>query len=455
MKSHFSFDPDLIARYDRPGPRYTSYPTAVQFHADFGIEDYRAAAGRSRALSLYFHIPFCDTICFYCACNKIATKDRSKSEPYLQAMDREMAMQAAIFNQEQPVEQLHWGGGTPTFLNHEQMRWLMQRTGEHFNLLDDDSGEYSIEIDPREVQSDTLAVLREIGFNRMSIGLQDLDEQVQLAVNRVQSAELTFGVMQQARNLGFRSVSLDLIYGLPHQTLASFSRTLDAVIRERPDRLSIFNYAHMPERFKPQRRIEAGDLPEPQTKLDILQMAGQKLQDAGYVYIGMDHFALPDDELAQAQEQGHLYRNFQGYSTHAHCDLLAFGVSAIGSVGNTYAQNVKDLDSYYAAIERDELPIERGLVLTRDDLIRRDLISELICQFRLDLDTFGERWNIDARDYFASEIEKLQPMQSDGLVEIDEKGIQVTDPGRLLIRNVCMVFDVYLEQAKARFSRVI
>ena len=455
MKSHFSFDPDLIARYDRPGPRYTSYPTAVQFHADFGIEDYRAAAGRSRALSLYFHIPFCDTICFYCACNKIATKDRSKSEPYLQAMDREMAMQAAIFNQEQPVEQLHWGGGTPTFLNHEQMRWLMQRTGEHFNLLDDDSGEYSIEIDPREVQPDTLAVLREIGFNRMSIGLQDLDEQVQLAVNRVQSAELTFGVMQQARDLGFRSVSLDLIYGLPHQTLASFSRTLDAVIQERPDRLSIFNYAHMPERFKPQRRIDAGDLPEPQTKLDILQMAGQKLQDAGYVYIGMDHFALPDDELAQAQEQGYLYRNFQGYSTHAHCDLLAFGVSAIGSVGNTYAQNVKDLDSYYAAIERDELPIERGLVLTRDDLIRRDLISELICQFRLDLDTFGERWNIDARDYFASEIEKLQPMQSDGLVEIDEKGIQMTDPGRLLIRNVCMVFDVYLEQAKARFSRVI
>ena len=455
MKSHFSFDPEMIARYDRPGPRYTSYPTAVQFHEGFTVDDYRAAAGRSGALSLYFHIPFCDTICFYCACNKIATKDRSKAEPYLQAMDREMAMQAEIFNQGQPVEQLHWGGGTPTFLNHEQMRWLMKRTGEHFGLLDDDSGEYSIEIDPREVQPDTLSVLREIGFNRMSIGVQDLDARVQLAVNRVQSAELTFGVMRQARDLGFRSVSLDLIYGLPHQTLESFGRTLDAVIAERPNRLSIFNYAHMPERFKPQRRIDAADLPAPQTKLDILQMAGQKLQEAGYVYIGMDHFALPDDELALAQEQGHLYRNFQGYSTHAHCDLLGFGVSAIGSVGNTYAQNVKDLDSYYAAIGEGRLPIERGLVLSRDDLIRRDAISELICQFRLDFEAFGSRWDIDAREYFAAEIEKLRDMERDGLLGIDDAGLRVTDPGRLLIRNICMVFDAYLDQARARFSRVI
>ncbi|HHI76874.1 MAG TPA: oxygen-independent coproporphyrinogen III oxidase [Gammaproteobacteria bacterium] len=455
MKSHFSFDQDLIARYDRPGPRYTSYPTAVQFRDDFTVDDYRAAAGRSRALSLYFHIPFCDTICFYCACNKIATKDRGKSEPYLRALDREMALQAAIFNQGQPVEQLHWGGGTPTFLNNEQMRWLMARTREHFDLLDDDSGEYSIEIDPREVREDTLAVLREIGFNRMSLGLQDLEPAVQQAVNRIQSAEQTFGAMRRARELGFRSVSLDLIYGLPRQTLASFERTLDAVIAERPDRLSIFNYAHMPERFKPQRRIDAAELPPPQVKLDILAMAGEKLQDAGYVFIGMDHFALPDDELALAQEKGQLYRNFQGYSTHAHCDLLAFGVSGIGSVGNTYAQNVKDLDSYYAAIERGELPIERGLVLSRDDLIRRDLIGELICNFRLDLDEFGRRWAIDARDYFAPELERLAPMQADGLVTLDDKGIRVTDPGRLLIRNICMVFDAYLEQAKARFSRVI
>lgn len=455
MNSHFSFDPELIARYDRPGPRYTSYPTAVQFTPDFGVDDYRAATGRSDALSLYFHIPFCDTVCFYCACNKIATKDRSKSEPYLQAMDREMIMQAELFNQGQVVEQLHWGGGTPTFLSHEQMRWLMGRTREHFQLLDDDSGQYSIEIDPREVHPDTLAVLREIGFNRMSIGLQDLDETVQRAVNRLQSAELTFGVMRRAREQGFRSVSLDLIYGLPHQTLASFEDTLEAVIAERPDRLSVFNYAHMPERFKPQRRIDADDLPDPQVKLDILQMTGKKLQDAGYVYIGMDHFALPDDELAQAQEEGHLYRNFQGYSTHAHCDLLAFGVSAIGSVGNTYAQNVKDLESYYTAITENRLPLERGLILTRDDLIRRDLISELICQFRLDFKAFGRRWDIDARQYFAEELVQLQPMQTDGLLFLEESGVRVTDVGRLLIRNICMIFDVYLEGSTQRFSRVI
>ena len=457
MKSHFSFDLDLIRRYDKPGPRYTSYPTAVQFTDGFTVNDYRNAEGRSDALSLYFHIPFCDTVCFYCACNKIATKDRSKAEPYLQAMDKEMAMQAALFDgaEKQPVEQLHWGGGTPTFLNNEQMRSLMARTGEHFNLLDDDRGEYSIEIDPREVQDDTLEVLREIGFNRMSIGLQDLEERVQLAVNRPQSAEQTFGTMSKARKLGFRSVSLDLIYGLPHQSLQSFARTLDRVIEERPDRLSVFNYAHMPERFKPQRRINAEDLPPPQEKLDILQMAGQKLQDAGYVYIGMDHFALPDDELAQAQAKGQLYRNFQGYSTHAHCDLLAFGVSAIGMVGNTYAQNVKDLDSYYAAIENDQVPLERGITLNRDDIIRRDIITELICQFDLDLDTFGSRWQIDARDYFKNELERLLPMQDDGLLTLDKRGIHVTDVGRLLIRNICMEFDAYLEQAKARFSRVI
>jgi oxygen-independent coproporphyrinogen-3 oxidase len=331
----------------------------------------------------------------------------------------------------------------------------MQRTREHFNLLDGDRGEYSIEIDPREVQDDTLEVLREIGFNRMSIGLQDLEEQVQLAVNRPQSAEQTFGTMRKARELGFRSVSLDLIYGLPFQSLESFGRTLERVIEERPDRLSVFNYAHMPERFKPQRRINADDLPPPQEKLDIMQMAGQKLQDAGYVYIGMDHFALPDDELAQAQDEGHLYRNFQGYSTHAHCDLLAFGVSAIGMVGNTYAQNVKDLDSYYAAIDKGELPLERGLTLNRDDIIRRDIITELICQFDLDFDAFGKRWQIDTRDYFKAELERLVPMQEDGLLTLDDKGIHVTDAGRLLIRNICMEFDAYLEHAKARFSRVI
>jgi oxygen-independent coproporphyrinogen-3 oxidase len=411
MNSHFSFDIDLIRRYDKPGPRYTSYPTAVQFTDDFGVDDYRKAEGRSQALSLYFHIPFCDTVCFYCACNKIATKDRSKAEPYLLALDREMAMQAAIFNQGQPVEQLHWGGGTPTFLNNEQMRWLMERTAQHFSLLDDDRGEYSIEIDPREVRDDTLQVLRDIGFNRMSIGLQDIDERVQLAVNRPQTGAQTFGTMDKARQLGFRSVSLDLIYGLPHQSLDSFSRTLDEVIAHRPDRLSVFNYAHMPERFKPQRRINAEDLPPPQEKLDILQMAGDKLQQAGYVYIGM--------------------------------------------VGNTYAQNVKDLESYYAAIDQGRLPLERGLALNRDDLVRRDLITELICQFELDFARFGARWQLDPREYFAAELQRLLPMQDDGLLVLDDAGIHVTDAGRLLIRNICMEFDAYLKPAQARFSRVI
>lgn len=455
MNTQFSFDADLIGRYDKPGPRYTSYPTAVQFTDAFTVDDYQAAARGDTALSLYFHIPFCDTICFYCACNKIATKDRSKSDPYLLHMDKEMAIQAGMFNQGQVVEQLHWGGGTPTFLNSEQMRWLMKRTGEHFTLLDDDTGEYSIEIDPREVQDDTLQVLREIGFNRMSIGLQDLQEDVQRAVNRLQSAETTFGVMDRARDLGFRSVSLDLIYGLPHQTLASFERTLDEVIARRPNRLSVFNYAHMPTMFKPQRRINADDLPPPQEKLDILAMTGEKLQNAGYVYIGMDHFALPEDELAQAQAKGELHRNFQGYSTHAHCDLLAFGVSAIGMVGNSYAQNTKDLDTYYAAIDKGELAIERGLLLSRDDEIRRDLITELICQFGLDFERFGKRWDIDVRNYFAAELERLLPMQEDGLLSLNDKQIKVSDAGRLLIRNICMEFDIYLDHSKARFSRVI
>jgi len=457
MTAKFTFDVELITRYDQAGPRYTSYPTAVQFTDSFSVGDYQQSAANSTtpALSLYFHIPFCDTICFYCACNKIATKDRTKVASYIQHLDQEMAMQADLLAENRVVEQLHWGGGTPTFLNSDEIRDLMGKTAKHFHLLDDDTGEYSIEIDPREVAGDTLSVLREVGFNRMSIGLQDLDEQVQRAVNRVQSAEQTFGVMQQARDLGFRSVSLDLIYGLPHQTLASFERTLEEVISHKPDRLSVFNYAHMPKMFKPQRRINEADLPDLQTKLDLLQMAGRKLNEAGYAYIGMDHFALPDDELALAQQKGQLYRNFQGYSTHAHCDLLAFGVSSIGSVGNAYAQNTKDLETYYAAIDAGKLPLERGLLLTRDDEIRRDVISELICQFALDLPSFGQRWNINASEYFADELQRLKPMQSDGLLSLSDNGIQVSDAGRLLIRNICMVFDIYLKDSPARFSRVI
>ena len=455
MTDNFVFDQALINRYDRAGPRYTSYPTAVEFHNDFTMRDLLKAEGHSKALSLYFHIPFCDTVCFYCACNKIATKDRSKTEPYLKALEQEMLMQANLLDWQRPVEQLHWGGGTPTFLSDEQMVWLMSRTKSLFNLLDNDEGQYSIEIDPREVSSTTLRTLREIGFNRLSLGLQDLDERVQIAVNRVQSAELTFGVMQQARELGFKSVSLDLIYGLPHQSWTSFEKTLDKVIEARPDRLSVFNYAHMPTRFKPQRRINEADLPSSAEKLEIMHKAGEKLQAAGYIYIGMDHFALPDDELALAQKEGHLHRNFQGYTTHAHCDLLAFGVSSIGNVGNTFSQNVKTLDEYYAAIEQNTLPIERGLVLNRDDLIRQDVITQLICQFALNFNQIDQEWGIQSTDYFADELIALEQMQNDGLLELSEDALRVTQPGRLLIRNICMVFDKYLPEAQHRFSRAI
>ncbi len=423
MTDNFVFDQELINRYNRAGPRYTSYPTAVEFHNGFTTRDLLKAEGHSKALSLYFHIPFCDTVCFYCACNKIATKDRSKTEPYLKALEQEMIMQANLLDWQRPVEQLHWGGGTPTFLSDEQMVWLMSRTKSLFNVLDKDEGQYSIEIDPREVSSTTLRTLREIGFNRLSLGLQDLDERVQIAVNRVQSAEMTFAVMQQARELGFKSVSLDLIYGLPHQSWVSFEKTFEKVIEARPDRLSVFNYAHMPTRFKPQRRINEADLPSSAEKLEIMHKAGEKLQAAGYVYIGMDHFALPGDELALAQKEGHLHRNFQGYTTHAHCDLLAFGVSSIGNVGNTFSQNVKTLDEYYAAIEKNTLPIERGLVMNRDDLIRQDVITQLICQFALNFKQIDQAWHIQSSDYFANELIALDQMQKDGLLVISERWI--------------------------------
>jgi len=461
MQQTLVLDQALIGRYDQSGPRYTSYPTAVQFHDGFGAEEYRRAALASNAsgrpLSLYFHIPFCDTVCFYCACNKVATKDRSRAQPYLDRVYREIAMQGELFDRGRPVEQLHWGGGTPTFISAEQMRELMLVTGRHFHLLDDDSGEYSIEIDPREVTDETIALLREIGFNRMSLGLQDLDPQVQKAVNRIQTAEETFGALAAARREGFRSVSMDLIYGLPLQTAKSFIATLDRVIEAAPDRLSVFNYAHLPERFKPQRRIHEHDLPSPDQKLEILQQIGEHLAKAGYVYIGMDHFARPDDELAIAQRKGHLYRNFQGYSTHAHCDLVAMGVTSIGMVGNTYAQNMRTLDEYYARIDAGELAVFRGIELSRDDELRRAVITQLICNFTLNMAQVSRDWEIRFPDYFASELTRLEQMVADGLISITGDNIDVLPAGRLLIRNICMVFDRYLGEPgqAARFSKVI
>ncbi|HEB97765.1 MAG TPA: oxygen-independent coproporphyrinogen III oxidase [Sedimenticola thiotaurini] len=461
MDQSLIFDLDLINKYDRAGPRYTSYPTAPQFHEGFGEAAYREVAARSNAsgrpLSLYFHIPFCDTVCFYCACNKIATKDRGMAAGYLQRVHREIALQGALFDRGRRVEQLHWGGGTPTFISHEQMRELMAVTREHFDLADDESGEFSIEIDPREATAGSIALLREIGFNRLSLGVQDLDPKVQQAVNRIQSEAETMAVIDAARDNGYRSVSIDLIYGLPLQTAESFIRTLDRIIEVGPDRLSVFNYAHLPERFKPQRRINAVDLPRPAEKLEILRTTIEHLTDAGYVYIGMDHFARPDDELAIAQREGTLYRNFQGYSTHAECDLVAMGVTSISMIEPTYSQNVRGLEEYYQRLDEGHLPVFRGIELTRDDRIRRDVITRLICNFVLDFATLERRWGIDFRDYFGDSLARLEGMEADGLLETDADGIRVLPRGRLLIRNICMVFDRYLppvEEQKS-FSRVI
>lgn len=365
-------------------------------------------------------------------------------------------MQGALFDRRRTVDQLHWGGGTPTFISHDEMRELMRVTREHFTLRDDDSGEYSIEIDPREARGDTIALLRSLGFNRMSLGVQDFDPRVQKAVNRIQTEEETFAVLNAARAEGFKSVSIDLIYGLPFQSVESFGRTLDKIIAVGPDRLSVFNYAHLPDIFKPQRRINAEDLPSPAEKLDILQHTIERLTEAGYIYIGMDHFAKPQDELAIAQREGTLYRNFQGYSTHADCDLIGLGASSIGMIGPTYSQNHRELEEYYAALDAGRLPIFRGMELSADDLLRRAVITQLICHFHLDFAAIEGKFGIVFQEYFAPELDELAGMEQDGLLRLDAGGIQVLPAGRLLIRNICMVFDRYLRERQGqRFSKVI
>ncbi len=461
MNQQIFFDAELLRRYDKSGPRYTSYPTAVQFHEGFTPAHYRAACARgnaaARPVSLYFHIPFCDTVCFYCACNKIATKDRSKSQPYLDRVYRELALQGALFDRSRVVDQLHWGGGTPTFISHDQMRELMAQTRCHFQLRDDDQGEYSIEIDPREATPETIALLRELGFNRLSLGVQDFNPQVQRAVNRIQSEAQTHTILAAARTHGFHSVSLDLIYGLPLQTAESFVATLEKIVALDPDRISVFNYAHLPELFKPQRRIQVDELPPPAEKLLILQATIQYLTQAGYVYIGMDHFAKPQDELAVAQRNGTLYRNFQGYATHADCDLIGLGVTSVGKVDNTYSQNRKELDSYFASIDAGELAVFRGVELTPEDRLRRDIITRLMCHFTLDITAVENQYKIDFNDKFSQEWTDLASMEADGLLQRTPARIDVLPPGKLLIRNICMAFDAYLRQAatQPRFSKVI
>jgi len=461
MNNALVFDPELLQRYDLSGPRYTSYPTAVQFHEGFDEGAYRTAVAASnnaaRPLSLYLHLPFCGTVCYYCACNKIITANRKRAAPYLNDLHREIELQAAVLTPGREVRQLHWGGGTPTFISDEEMRALMAQLRRNFRFLDNDEGDYSIEIDPREVDPAKIGLLRELGFNRMSFGVQDFDPKVQEAVNRIQTVEETFAAVNAARAHGFKSINIDLIYGLPYQDTDSFAKTLDKVLELSPDRLSVFNYAHMPHLFKVQKQMDADTLPSPGMKLAILQSVIERLTAAGYVYIGMDHFAKPDDELALAQEHGTLYRNFQGYSTHAGCDLVAMGITSIGMVDDTYSQNVKSLEDYHRLVSTGKLPVYRGVALTEDDKLRRAVITELICHFGVDMTALGHAWKIRFADYFADELARLQSMAADGLLTLTDERIQVQPRGRLLIRNICMVFDAYLKapEAAKRFSRVI
>jgi oxygen-independent coproporphyrinogen III oxidase len=460
MLDAIRWDSDLIRRYDLAGPRYTSYPTAAQFAGQVGTFDLlhalRDSRKAQRPLSLYVHVPFCANICYYCACNKVITKDRGRAHAYLLRLEQEIQLIGCHLDPAQRVEQLHLGGGTPTFLSHDELRQLMATLRKHLNLHDDDCGDYGIEIDPREADWSTMGLLRELGFNRVSIGLQDLDPAVQRAVNRLQSLDETRAVIEAARTLQFRSINIDLIYGLPKQTPENFAQTVQEVINLQPDRLSVFNYAHLPERFMPQRRINSQDLPNPEQKLAMLQGTIEQLTAAGYRYVGMDHFALPDDELAIAQEEATLQRNFQGYTTHSHCDLIGLGVSAISQIGDLYCQNSSDLNQYQNTLADGQLATSRGLICNADDRLRRAVIQQLICHFYLDFAAVEQRFNVDFRGYFAPLWPQLQGMADDGLIELDSAHIKVLPAGRLLVRSVCMVFDAYLDQQnRQRFSRVI
>jgi len=448
-------DTEVLKKFDIAGPRYTSYPTADRFVEAFGPEQHaswlakRHVGGFRRPLSVYVHLPFCSTICYYCGCNKIVTKDRSKASKYLRYLEKEMRLQTALLD-DRSVAQLHWGGGTPTFLNDAELRDLAQMLCAYF-----DRGselECSIEVDPRSVGEATIGLLAGLGFTRLSVGIQDFDHDVQVAINRVQSEAQTAHVISDARAAGFRSVNVDLIYGLPKQSVNSFGRTLDKIIALSPDRVAIYNYAHLPHVFKPQRRINAADLPAVDERLKIFSLAVQQLSRAGYVHIGMDHFAKSEDDLAIAQRQGRLHRNFQGYSTHADSDLLGLGVSSISALGPTFSQNVRTLDEYYHRLDSDTLPVFRGIELTADDLVRRTVIQALMCHFELDFASVEIAHLIDFRDYFATELEELGPFVDAELVIIGDDGISVTGRGRHLVRAICMVFDRYLRAGRLRAS---
>ncbi|HCE28265.1 MAG TPA: oxygen-independent coproporphyrinogen III oxidase [Comamonadaceae bacterium] len=455
--------PELLTRFDVSGPRYTSYPTADRFVDAFGEDEYvlalqqrrQSAVGKSLPLSIYVHIPFCESLCYYCACNKIITKHHDRADVYLRYLSREIDLHTAHCGVGQTVSQIHFGGGTPTFLSDDGLRELMGMLRSNFTLVP--GGEYSIEVDPRTVDASRLALLHELGFNRLSFGVQDFDPEVQKAVHRIQPAEQVFALVESARSIGFDSINVDLIYGLPKQTPDSFDRTLAQVAQLRPDRIALYAYAHLPDRFKPQRRIIWADLPMASSKVAMLSRSLEAFSSAGYVYVGMDHFALPEDALAIAKRQGRLHRNFQGYSTQPDCDLIGLGVSAIGRVGATYSQNAKTLDDYYDRLNQGRLPVVRGLALTRDDLVRRAVIMALMCQGELLFEPLETSWLIDFRKYFAPELEQLQEMEQQGLVKLSAEGIEVTAMGWYFVRGIAMVFDKYLQADKnrARFSRII
>lgn len=455
--------PELIARFDVPGPRYTSYPTADRFVDGFSEQEYlralsqrrMASSLRTQPLSLYVHIPFCASLCHYCACNKIITRHRSRAQIYLDYLRREVQLQVSHLGAGQSVSQVHLGGGTPTFLDDEQLQALAELLQSHFSWVP--GGEYSIEVDPRTVNQDRLRHLYALGFNRLSFGVQDLDPQVQKAVHRIQPTRQVFELVAQAREIGFDSANIDLIYGLPLQTPTTFAETLRQVQQLRPERMALYAYAHLPERFKAQRRIDAHALPSGAAKVGMLANALKAFEESGYVYVGMDHFALPQDALAVAKRQGRLHRNFQGYSTQPDCDVIALGVSAIGRVGPAYSQNAKSLQAYCDALDRGHLPIVRGLALSRDDLLRRAVIMALMCQGRVQYESINLAWLIDFGRYFERELECLQTLQAQGLVELTSAGIEVTPMGWFFVRAVAMVFDRYLQtdQDRARFSRIL
>ena len=463
MEQRVKFNTELIKRYDLAGPRYTSYPTAVQFMEGFDAEAYRryTAASNSelipKPLSLYVHLPFCHSLCYYCGCMKKVTRHEHQADHYLGLLEKEVELQGRLFDHDREVIQLHFGGGTPTYHNDEKLTRLMSTLGEHFSLSDSDGREYSIEVDPRTVGMERLAKLAEMGFNRISLGVQDIEPDVQKAVNRIQDTDATLAMVEASRGLGFNSVSIDLIYGLPLQTVESFSRTIDTVVGARPNRLAVYNYAHLPHIFRAQRMIDAKDIPSPETKLALMKLTIDKLTEAGYVYIGMDHFALPDDELTVAQREGGLQRNFQGYSTRRECDLVGLGVSAIGKVGDCYAQNIKDIPTWQSVVAEGKLPIWRGVSLNTEDRLRRSVIEAIMCHGEVRFQEFESNFSIDFHDHFSLELGNLQQLETDGLIEMGDDEFRVTPEGRLLLRAIAMIFDEYLQEPATtpKFSRVI